>query len=113
MPSYDKWGEPLRDPPTYDLCSSSLASKWGFDDGGEFAQLAADEKVSDYHDLLVAIVRKYLLPLVPGFTFEEIGTSHNPIRVTDEDYEKFINTPIVSVTVTREQAIEVARALKK
>lgn len=74
---------------TVRLSGFDLLSKFGFNDG----DLMKD------HDTLVKAVREHLLPLLdPRVEIYEIGTSHNPIRVTDEtreyvDEDIFVEVP--------------------
>lgn len=86
----------------YTLDAASLWSKWGFSDGEllndvvyvamhqSAALREADAVVTKdkwvgtmAQQVLCETVRRYLLPLLPGIEVEEIGTSHNPIRVKD------------------------------
>lgn len=86
------------------LSSASLLSKWGFDDGNPFDEVAdwwhdrhgeplmghcdcgyADLGV-DRAELLEALIRRYLLPaLDQRVEVEMIGTSHNPVRARSID----------------------------
>jgi len=99
------------------LHASSLASKWGFDDGALLlSQIVGyghelppmDLHGADHQDVLVWLVRKHLLPALPGVEVYEIGTSHNPIRtdqaLTSEQME-------VSVEVTQSDVDEAVAAL--
>jgi hypothetical protein len=82
------------DPGPITLCSSSLLSKWGFDDGDlpESVWDHLDDTVDDdeYRRLfdaskpaLVRLVREFLLPaLDQQVEVVEIVTSHNPIRAS-------------------------------
>jgi hypothetical protein len=77
--------------PTLTLFSSSLLSKWGFNDGD------APDQWYDYCDSLgvdwtklefplAALVRKHLVPaLEQTITVCDIETSHNPIRAETVD----------------------------
>ncbi|MEV0779187.1 hypothetical protein [Streptomyces sp. NPDC050428] len=77
--------------PTVTLSSSSLLSKWGFNDGDTPESWLdwCETQGIDYNALefpLVALVRKHLAPAIEQ-TIEvtEIGTSHNPIRALTVD----------------------------
>ena len=85
-PTPQGMGEPAREP-SLTLFSSSLLSKWGFNDGD------APDDVLDYceehglgwriewHPALVQLVRRFLLPVLDqDVTIAEIETNHNPIR---------------------------------
>lgn len=82
------------------LDAESLWSKSGFNDGDE-PELLIDlmnangvpwDQCRGWHGLLAGFVREYLLPLLPGVEVYEIGTIHNPIRATDQEYDRD-NTP--------------------
>lgn len=77
--------------PRVTLFSSSLLSKWGFNDGD-----APDDWLDyceahgiDYNEVdfpLTELVRRYLLPAIEqNVTAVEIETIHNPIRVETVD----------------------------
>jgi hypothetical protein len=77
--------------PHLTLFSSSLLSKWGFNDGDDpddWLDYCEAHQV-DHNELdfpLVALVRRYLLPkLQQSVTVVEIETSHNPIRADSVD----------------------------
>lgn len=74
------------------LTASSLASKWGFNDGDcpDWILDVCDERglpyPIDWHNTLRGLVRDYLLPEFPDGERPEvydIETSHNPIRTDD------------------------------
>jgi hypothetical protein len=77
--------------PTLTLFSSSLLSKWGFNDGDDPDDwLDYCERLGvDYTALgfpLVPLVQRYLLPaLEQTVTVVEVETCHNPIRVETVD----------------------------
>jgi hypothetical protein len=76
---------PRPDSHEVELRSADLYSKWGFADGDLMMDLMFEE-VRDYHDALVAVVERLLLPKlhqkVVLFTME---TSHNPVRAQRVD----------------------------
>lgn len=76
------------------LDAANLLSKWGFEDGDIIDNYLLDLSESwgvrcpspDAHELLVALVRAYLLPEVrEQVEVYEIRTAHNPIRVASVD----------------------------
>lgn len=73
--------------PHLTLLSSSLLSKWGFNDGDDPNDWLdyCESNGIDYNALdfpLVGLVRKHLLPRIEQrVTVAEIETCHNPIRV--------------------------------
>lgn len=84
--------------PELHLFATSLASKWGFDDGdliGDFlydlqdAGLIEDDAdlgVVDEHAVLRRLVRERLLPVIPlAIQVYEVETNHNPIRASAVD----------------------------
>lgn len=99
------------------LHASCLASKWGFDDGALLlSQIVGygDELPSmdlhgaDYQDVLVWLVRKHLLPKLPGVEVYEIATSHNPIR-TDQPLTR--EQREISVEITQSDVDEAVASL--
>lgn len=77
--------------PTMTLFSSSLLSKWGFNDG-DVPELwldwceaqGIDYKAFDFP--WAALVRKYLVPVIEqDITVVDIETMHNPIRAATVD----------------------------
>jgi hypothetical protein len=72
--------------PVLTLFSSSLLSKWGFNDGNDPDDWLdyCEAHGIDYNAVdfpLVALVRQHLLPVLDqDVTVVEIETSHNPIR---------------------------------
>jgi hypothetical protein len=101
------------DEPMLHLSSSSLLSKYGFDDG------AIPEQVLDYlddhaiaypdnwHAILITLVRAHLLPeLAKHHTVEveEIGTHHNPIRAHSVDGAP-IDTDLLWMNLTPESVL--------
>jgi hypothetical protein len=80
----------MRSEPTIALFSSGLLSKWGFGDGDapdewcDYCEAqGVDYNAIDWKSLLVALVRRYLVPELERhheIEVYEIGTSHNPIR---------------------------------
>ncbi|MFC8075952.1 hypothetical protein ACFUN8_10445 [Streptomyces sp. NPDC057307] len=77
--------------PTITLFSSSLLSKWGFNDGDDpELWLAWCETRGIDHNAFdfpwAALVRKYLVPVIEqDITVVNIGTMHNPIRAATVD----------------------------
>lgn len=106
------------------LSADDLCSKWGFSDGDlltEHGFRYTKEKPPatgpmQYqhwnHEVLILLVRRHLLPLMPGAEVEEIGTHHNPIRFTDWHEREFFADP-VTVQVTEEQIEDAAQAVEK
>lgn len=72
--------------PHLTLLSSSVLSKWGFNDGNDPDDWLdyCEVRGIDYNALdfpLVALVRRHLLPRIEQpITVVEVETSHNPIR---------------------------------
>ena len=104
---------------TIELRASSLPSKWGFGDGDVINDILFDAGLYDTpmpegahisfaHEVLARCVETHLLPLVPRVVTFRIGTIHNPIRTQSEltDAEE-----AASVEITRDQVIEMARAV--
>lgn len=104
---------------TIELRASCLPSKCGFHDGDILDDLLDDAGLYDTkmpenahlsfaHEVLARCVEKHLLPLIPRVTTWRVETIHNPIRTNDTltDVEE-----AVSVELTREQVLEVARAV--
>ena len=92
---------------SYLLRAESLRSKFGFGDGDMFGGDEFDHYLGDWHHhtLLIPAVRKYLAPLLdPRVELEEIGSIHNPIRVTNET-RKLIDAAI-EIEITADQARE-------
>ena len=87
---------------TIRLHAFSLCSKFGFDDGDLLSS----------HAVLIAVVRKYLLPLLdPRIEVEEINTHHNPIRATtltrhlvDEDV--YVDVPLSDLVALGHEPID-------
>ena len=81
------------------LHTSSLRSKWGFEDGDALGDaLINHPSLWDVeHEVLCKLVRKHIEPLLPkGVELQEIGTCHNPIRLKDmgaefEDFAVFVS----------------------
>lgn len=79
------------------LFADGLASKWGFCDGDVLDDVVMDwmdqgliepkgYMAFDEHALLVAAVRRWLLPVIKAkVDVYEIGTIHNPIRTRSVD----------------------------
>ncbi|MEU2233151.1 hypothetical protein [Streptomyces vietnamensis] len=77
--------------PHLTLFSSSLLSKWGFNDGDDPADWLdyCEARGVDYNALnfpLIPLVRRYLLPLIEQqITVVEMDTCHNPVRADTVD----------------------------
>ena len=78
--------------------TNGLLSKWGFEDGDQLIEYTyasyawGAPQLCDRNDLLVAVVRKFVLPhLVQRVEVYEIGGSHNPIRAKSVDGVEFDN----------------------
>lgn len=109
-------------PRTLTLRASDLMSKHGFGDGDvldDFADELEDAGFPEYYEneVLQLLVERHLIPLLPpGCEVRRTESNHNPIRVLFEGvwdkalYERL--TPI-TVSVTLEQIIEVAREVQK
>lgn len=108
------------------LRAADLWSKFGFDDGGAMtdivfaathesaglAQAIAKRRVNIHipffgHQVLIETVRRHLLPLLPGLEVEEVGTSHNPIRVAGDADEPPAAAREIKVDVTIGQVLDV------
>lgn len=78
---------------TVTLFSSSLLSKWGFNDGDWpddvwdiLDERGATDLVDHWHDVLIELVKTRLIPaLDQQVVVVEMQTNHNPIRVTTVD----------------------------
>jgi hypothetical protein len=88
----------MRKTRTVVLRSEGLLNKWGFSDG----DLVADDTGSR-HDLLVKLVKKHLLPLLPGVDVDHIVTIHNPIRATKATAHLIVDDISVPVQVEFEE----------
>lgn len=73
------------------LSTDGLLSKWGFEDGDTLSELACDWRYDegldvDYKDLLVELVRRFVLPILDQqVEVYTLTTSHNPIRARRVD----------------------------
>ena len=71
--------------------TDGLLSKWGFDDGDLFDDVVtqwehATGRAGDRHQVLVAAVRRWVLPVLRQRVEEEVVTTiHNPIRAVKVD----------------------------
>ncbi len=106
--------------------TSSLLSKWGFDDGDmldEFCEQhyyeAFDKSLQFDHELLCAVVKKHVIPkLDQKVEVITLRTIHNPIRVASVDGENVnvyedgdIKLTPSTIEVTDEQLHECAKKL--
>lgn len=111
--------------PTLHLASSSLLSKYGFDDGAipdQVLDYLYDHGIADpgdWHSILVTLVRTHLLPELAKHhrvEVEEIGTHHNPIRARSVD-DKPVDTDLSWMDLTPEYVLvpmsEVAELVKQ
>lgn len=90
------------------LNATDLCSKFGFVDGDvlmysfdniEFAEGVPGDTLNDLEStVLVHLVRKHLLPLLPGVATYEIGSAHNPIRAEEYCHE-LLNRTYTNVSV--------------
>jgi hypothetical protein len=86
-----------------------LWSKFGFGDGDAFdfldEDLGVDFKGFTAHEVLVATIRRYVLPVVtPSIEVEVFQTCHNPVRVVGwPDAPEPDNLQPAEVRVTVEQ----------
>ena len=90
------------------LNATDLCSKFGFGDGDVlmyfFANIEFDEEVHGdtlnglENTVLVHLVRKHLLPLLPGVSTYEISSIHNPIRAEEYCHE-LLNRTYTNVSV--------------
>lgn len=97
------------------LLATDLTSKWGFwdgdilRDGGILERPHPLPEGADNHAVLIWLVRKHLLPLLPGVEVYEIGTCHNPIRT---DQELTPEQDDVQVEIAEADVLEAVRALE-
>ena len=76
---------------TVRLRASCLKSKFGFGDGSSIP----DE------DELMAAVQKHLLPLLdPRVDVYKIGSSHNPVRATEDTWQFIDDAVYVDIEVS-------------
>lgn len=105
---------------TFQLHGFDLRSKFGFSDGDLLHEVLFDNELTEHedvgqHEVLVEVVKRYLLPALPEkIEVEEYCTCHNPIRQKGWpdvvcNYEGAFEK--TRVTVTEAQVCEVARAL--
>lgn len=103
---------------TLNLQARSLASKFGFMDGDivslfcEENNIESELKDKDSHDVLIKLVRKYLLPLVSNVKVFEISTMHNPIRCEDEFIDD-VRQSDVQVEVGLEEVLQCIKETEK
>lgn len=103
---------------TIKLRARDLASKFGFMDGDIVANfceennLKAEIEGKDTHDVLISLVRKYLLPVVGEINVYEISSMHNPIRCEQQHIEELTYSDI-SVDVNLSQVIKCIKETKK
>lgn len=72
----------------YVLDSRDLWAKCGFGDGDMFADFMLDNYGEAFYfdhedEFLLRVVRKHLMPHLPGVTIHLSETSHNPVRADD------------------------------
>jgi hypothetical protein len=96
------------------LHASSLASKYGFEDGeiiSNYFLYSTNYKdvvinwhdTSDSNECLYQLVKHYLLPLLPNVTIYKMkSTCHNPVRT--EDIEK-VSELDISIDISEEELI--------
>ena len=98
------------------LFAYGLASKFGFGDGDILEYFCEDNDIDlqgrDEHDVLIKLVRTYLLPLIPHVQVYEIGSLHNPIRCEEQFVEELKDSKIY-VDVTIDQLIQCINETEK
>lgn len=98
------------------LFAYGLASKFGFGDGDILEYFCEDNNIDlqerDEHEVLIKLVRTYLLPLIPHVQVYEIGSLHNPIRCEEQFVEELKDSKIY-VDVTIEQLIQCINETEK
>ena len=98
---------------TVRLSSKDLRCKWGFCDGDLIGDVLSDNGIYgiiDRHVLLIALVKKHLVPLLPKEAeIYEISTNHNPIRLEkpELDFED------VSVEIPVAEVLEMAKTTQQ
>lgn len=108
---------------TFTLRATDLYSKFGFEDGDMFMNFMWDEfgygRAEHMTDPLIALVKTYLLPLLPeGMDVEEYASAHNPIRATDygdhirEESPYWAACEAISVTITRTQVLHIIEQME-
>lgn len=96
------------------LSSDSLCSKFGFMDGDVVTEMLWDADLDTdlcHHDLLIHLVRKHLLPLLPGIETRIINCIHNPIRVMEEQWDDCYSRD-VSIDLTLPMILEAIQELQ-
>lgn len=98
------------------LFAYGLASKFGFGDGDILEYFCEDNNIDlqerDEHEVLIKLVRTYLLPLIPHVQVYEIGSLHNPIRCEEQFVEELKDSKIY-VDVTIDQLIQCINETEK
>lgn len=98
------------------LRAYGLASKFGFGDGDIIDYFCEDNNIDlqerDQHDVLIKLVRTYLLPLIPHVQVYEIGSLHNPIRCEDE-FIKELEQSEIYVDVSIDQLVQCINETEK
>lgn len=98
------------------LFAYGLASKFGFGDGDILEYFCEDNDIDlqgrDKHDVLIKLVRTYLLPLIPHVQVYEIGSLHNPIRCEEQFVEELKDSKIY-VDVSIDQLIQCVNETEK
>lgn len=98
------------------LFAYGLASKFGFGDGDILEYFCEDNNIDlqerDEHEVLIKLVRTYLLPLIPHVQVYEIGSLHNPIRCEEQFVEELKDSKIY-VDVSIDQLIQCINETEK
>lgn len=98
------------------LFAYGLASRFGFGDGDILEYFCEDNNIDlqerDEHEVLIKLVRTYLLPLIPHVQVYEIGSLHNPIRCEEQFVEELKDSKIY-VDVTIDQLIQCINETEK
>lgn len=98
------------------LFAYGLASKFGFGDGNILEYFCKDNDIDlqgrDEHDVLIKLVRTYLLPLIPHVQVYEIGSLHNPIRCEEQFVEELKDSKIY-VDVSIDQLVRCINETEK
>lgn len=110
---------------TVRLDASSLASKFGFNDGdilddvlwaayGE-TLFGVEENEEEHlrfdHEVLARLVEQHLLPLLPPTPTMRIGTIHNPIRVETDTDAADVSASAVYIEVEDQTVVAMAEAV--
>lgn len=112
-------------PETVHLFSSSLLSKWGFNDGDQLDWISEHNREYDVHATLIECVRRKMIPaLNRKVEIREICCIHNPCRagtvdgvdVSDiwYDPDRMLDPPLLPecVVMTGKEVLEIAEELR-